>query len=93
MTIEKQANKWDPFDLDPDQEITERQASMYAEEVFGVQLPISRLQRSRIGLCPGPRFLKVDGWGVRYTPRLLDEYFQERQSCVVDPADLLQAAP
>ena len=86
MTENKQTDTWDPFDLDPDQEMTDRQASVYAEQVFGVRLPTSRLQRSRIGLCPGPRYLKVDGWGVRYTPRLLDEYFQDRQSCVIDPA-------
>lgn len=78
--------------LDAERELTEREAAEYADNVHGFHMPVSKLQRSRIGLCSGPKYLKIDGWGVRYTPRFIDEYIQSRRSHVVDPADRIVAA-
>lgn len=77
--------------LDPDEPLNEQQAQAYAEDKHGFHLPVSRLQQSRIGRCAGPKFRKVDGWHVEYTPRFIDEYIQARQRRVVDPADLMAA--
>lgn len=82
---------WDAHSLDPDRELTEREAEEYAFDAHDLHLPVSKLQRSRIGLCSGPKYLKIDGWGVRYTPRFIDEYVMSRRSHVVDPADLFVA--
>lgn len=75
----------------PNQELTEHEAEEYARQ-RGFHLPVSRLQQSRVGRCTGPKFLKKDGWCVRYTPQFIDEYIDARRSYVVDPADLMAAA-
>ena len=74
-------------------EVTEDELTQaYAEYKHGFHLPVRRLQQSRIGRCAGPKFRKVDGWHVEYTPRFIDEYIKSRQRRVVDPADLMAAA-
>ncbi len=78
--------------MDPENELTEREAAEYADSVHGFHMPVSKLQRSRIGLCSGPKYFKIDGWGVRYTPQFIDEYIQSRRSHVMDPADRIVAA-
>ena len=75
----------------PNQELTEHEAEEYALS-RGFHLPVSRLQQSRVGRCTGPRFLKKDGWGVRYTQRFLDEYIDGRETRVVDPAEIIAEA-
>ena len=74
--------------FDPDQELTEREAEEYARQ-RGFHLPVSRLQQSRVGRCTGPKFLKKDGWSVRYTPRFLNESINSRETRVVDPAEFV----
>ena len=78
--------------LDPDEPLNEQQAQAYAEDRHGFHLPVRRLQQSRIGRCTGPKFRKVDGWHVEYTPRFIDEYIQARLPRVVDPADRIAAS-
>lgn len=80
-------------DLDPDHELTELEAEEYSIR-RGCHLSLNRLRMSRMNNppCNGPKFLKIDGWHVRYTPRLLDEYIDARLPCVVDPADRISAA-
>ncbi len=88
----KRDNRNGATKLDPQHELTEREAAEYAQGVHGFHMPVSKLQRSRIGLCSGPKYLKIDGWGVRYTPKFIDEYIDSRSSHVVDPADRLAAS-
>lgn len=70
---------------EPDDELTESETSRYFWEEHGIEYPVSRLQRSRIGLCPGPAFLKIDGRAIRYTPRLIDEYVEFFRTEIVTP--------
>ena len=79
----KRDNRTGETKLDPKHELTEREAAEYAQSVHDFHIPISKLQRSRIGRCSGPKYLKIDGWGVRYTPQFIDEYIQSRRSHVV----------
>ena len=88
----KRDNRNGATKLDPQHELTEREAAEYAQGVHSFHMPVSKLQRSRIGLCSGPKYLKIDGWGVRYTPQFINEYIQSRRSHVVDPADRIVAA-
>lgn len=73
-------------------ELTEVEAAEYALAQYGFHLPISRLQQSRIGRCHGPKFIKKDGWAVRYLPKHIDEYIAANRSRVVDPAELVAEA-
>lgn len=80
-------------DLDPDHELTELEAEEYSIK-RGFHLSLSRLRMSRMNNppCNGPKFLKIDGWHVRYTPRFLDEYIDARQPRIVDPAERMAPA-
>ena len=73
--------------LDLDNLLTERDAEEYARNEHDFNLPVRRLQQSRVGRCAGPKYLVIDGWHVRYTRQFIDDYISKRQPRVVDPAD------
>lgn len=79
--------------LDPDHSLNEFEAAAYSEE-RGYPLTVSRLRASRMRnpTCKGPKFEKVDGWHVIYTPRYLDEFIKQIERRVFDPADRLAAS-
>ena len=68
-----------------DQDLTETEAEEYARDRHGFNLTIGRLQQSRVGKCTGPKYIKKDGFHVRYTRRFIDEYVEENKPRVIDP--------
>ena len=78
--------------MKPDQEINEVQAEAYASKRHGFRLTVSRLRQSRAGKCAGPKYIKKDGFHIRYTPRFIDEYVEENKPRVIDPTDRFVAA-
>lgn len=70
-----------------DQELTETEAVEYALETHDVDWTKSRLQQSRAGRCSGPKYIKKDGFHVRYTRRFIDEYVIANKPRIIDPAD------
>jgi hypothetical protein len=74
--------------LDPDAELTVSEAVDYVTS-HGVPINenILALSRAKNPLCDGPKFLKIRGHWIRYTPRFLDDYIASRLTQVIDPAD------
>ncbi len=79
--------------FDPDEQLTEFEAVEYAES-RGYRLPLGRLRMSRLTnpRSAGPRFLKVDGYHVRYTRQFIDEFIAACKPCVIDPAERMRKA-
>ena len=75
-----------------DQELTETEAEEYARDRQGFNLTAGRLQQSRVGRCAGPKYIKMDGFHIRYTPRFIDEYVKANKPRVIDPAKRIRAA-
>ena len=69
------------------QELTETEAAAYAQARHGFKLTVGRLQQSRVGKCTGPKYIKKDGFHVRYTRCFIDEYVEANKPIVIDPAD------
>ena len=69
-----------------DQEINEVEAETYALEQHGFRLTVSRLQQSRAGKCAGPKYIKMDGFHIRYTARFIDECVKANKPRVIDPS-------
>ena len=78
--------------LEPDQSLTESQAVEYAR-ARGFRLTRDKLAQSRMDppRCPGPKFRRIDGHWIEYTPRFLEEYFEARKPQVIDPAEHREA--
>lgn len=74
--------------LDPDTELTPSQACDYAAE-RGVQITPNVLALLRRD-GTGPKYLKINGHWIRYTPRLLEPFIRARVPRLVDPAERLQ---
>ena len=74
-----------------DQELTETEAVAYARDRHGFNLTAGRLQQSRVGRCAGPKYIKKEGFHIRYTPRFLDEYIEANKPRVIDPSERMAA--
>ena len=74
-----------------DQELTETEAEEYAQARHGCNLTIGRLQQSHVGKCTGPKYIKKDGFHVRYTRRFIDEYVEANKPRVIDPSERMAA--
>lgn len=77
--------------LDPDEQLTEKQAIEYAQK-RGMSLSEARVRQSRMRKprCYGPRYIKR-ARNVFYTPRFLEEFFavanvDTLRPKVIDPA-------
>ena len=72
--------------LDPDEQLTPSQACEYAaERDVHINVNILALLR-RDG--KGPRYLRINGRGIRYTPRHLHPYIEIRKTRLIIPAGL-----
>ncbi len=76
--------------LDPDEQLTPKQACAYAAE-HDVHLNINVLALLRRD-GKGPQYLLINGRWIRYTPRFLDPLIKARKTQVVDPAQRRAAA-
>ena len=71
-------------ELDPDEQLTPSQACEYAaKRDVHINTNILALKR-RDG--KGPPYLRINGRGIRYTPRFLDPYIETRKTCLIIPA-------
>ena len=70
--------------LDPDEQLTPRQACAYAAE-RDVHLNTNILTLLRRD-GKGPPYLRINGRGIRYTPRFLDPYIETRKTRLIIPA-------
>ena len=71
--------------LDPDEQLTPRQARDYAAK-RGVHITLNALALLRRD-DRGPKYWKINGMWIRYTPRFLDPFIKAYRPRVVDPAD------
>lgn len=69
--------------LDRDEHLTAEQACAYAAE-YGVEITPNALALQRRD-CKGPKYIKINGRWIRYTPRFLDPYIEARKPQLVDP--------
>ena len=76
--------------LDPDEQLTPRQACAYAEK-RGIHLNTNILGWLRRD-GKGPRYLLVDGRWILYTPQFLDPFIEARKPRVIDPTNRIGAA-
>ena len=74
-----------------DQELTETEAEEYARDRHGFNLTIGRLQQSHVGKCTGPKYIKKDGFHVRYTRSFIDEHVEANKPRVIDPSERMAA--
>ena len=71
--------------LDPDEQLTPEQACEYAAgRGVRINTNILKLQR-RDGM--GPKYLRIEGRFIRYTPRHLDPYIEARKPRLINPAE------
>lgn len=70
--------------LDPDEQLTPRQACAYAAE-RDVHLNTNILTLLRRD-GKGPRYWKIGHW-VKYTPRTLNPYIETRRPRLINPAE------
>lgn len=79
--------------LDPEAQLSEREASAYLKS-HGVQRTVQRLRESRMRVprCTGPKYVTRDGWHVHYTPRLLDQFIKQFEPQIIDPAERMKEA-
>lgn len=80
----KHKKKMNGNGLDPDEQLTPEQACTYAAN-RGVHITTNILALLRRD-GNGPKYWKIDGRWIRYTPRYLDPYIKCRLPRVIDPA-------
>ena len=68
----------------PDQQLTDKQACEYAA-ARGVYISTNILKLLRRD-DKGPRYLRINGYYIRYTRRFLDPYIEARLPQVIVPA-------
>ena len=74
--------------LDPDEQLTPRQACAYAAEC-GVQITTNILAMERRD-GKGPKYILIDGRWIRYTRSYLDPYIETRLPRVIKPASQMK---